>query len=84
MCRYRRPRSEQDELGTAGIAILRRGGRKRAASTRRKARSVKAGKGSGKAIIATARKLLCVIYDTLKHDWVFKDFSHFEIEPEVA
>ena len=45
---------------------------------------IKAGKGSGKAIIATARKLLGIIYDTLKHDWVFKDFSRFEIEPEVA
>lgn len=45
---------------------------------------VKTGKGSGKAIIATARKLLGIIYDTLKHDWVFKDFSRFEIEAEVA
>jgi transposase len=45
---------------------------------------VKAGKGPGKAIIATARKLLGIIYDTLKHDWVFKDFSRFEIEAEVA
>jgi hypothetical protein len=45
---------------------------------------MKAGKGSGKAIIATARKLLGIIYDTLKHDWVFRDFSRFEIEPKVA
>jgi hypothetical protein len=45
---------------------------------------IKAGKGSGKAIIATARKLLGIIYDTLKNDWVYKDFSRFEIEPEVA
>ena len=45
---------------------------------------VKAGKGAGKAIIATARKLLGIIYDSLKHDWVFKDFSRFEIEAEVA
>lgn len=45
---------------------------------------VKRGKGAGKAIIATARKLLGIIYDTLKHDWVFKDFSRFELEEEVA
>lgn len=35
-------------------------------------------KGSGKAIVATARKLLEIIYNTLKNDWVFKDFANFE------
>jgi transposase len=45
---------------------------------------IKAGKGSGKAIIATARKLLGIIYDTLKHDWVFKDFTRFELETDAA
>jgi len=36
-------------------------------------------KGSGKAIIATARKLLGIIYLTLKNDWVFEDFTNFII-----
>jgi len=42
---------------------------------------LKAKKGSGKAVIATARKLLTIIYRTLKNDWVFEDFSNFKIEP---
>lgn len=40
---------------------------------------LKAKKGSGKAIIATARKLLTIIYRTLKYDWVFEDFSKFKL-----
>ncbi len=42
---------------------------------------LKAKKGSGKAIIATARKLLTIIYRTLKNDWVFEDFSNFKLMP---
>jgi transposase len=38
---------------------------------------IKARKGSGKAIIATARKFLGIIYRTLKNDWVFEDFPNF-------
>lgn len=38
---------------------------------------LKARKGSGKAIIATARKLLGIIYRTLKNKWVFADFPNF-------
>lgn len=38
---------------------------------------LKAKKGSGKAIIATAKKLLGIIYQTLKNKWVFEDFSNF-------
>lgn len=38
---------------------------------------LKAKKGSGKAIIATAKKLLGVIYQTLKNKWVFEDFGNF-------
>ena len=38
---------------------------------------LKAKKGSGKAIIATTRKMLDIIYDTLKNDWEFKDFNNF-------
>jgi transposase len=34
-------------------------------------------KGSGKAIIATANKLLGIIYDTLKYGKVFLDFPNF-------
>jgi len=35
---------------------------------------IKAKKGSGKAIIATSKKLLVIIYNTLKNNWVFEDF----------
>lgn len=38
---------------------------------------LKAKKGSGKAIIATAKKLLGIIYLTLKNNWVFEDFPNF-------
>lgn len=38
---------------------------------------IQAKRGSGKAIIATARKLLGVIYRTLMNDWVFEDFPNF-------
>ncbi len=34
-------------------------------------------RGSGKAIIATARKFLNIIFDTLTNDWVFEDFPNF-------
>lgn len=37
----------------------------------------KAAKGAGKAIIATARKFLGIIYNTLKNNWVFADFPNF-------
>jgi transposase len=37
----------------------------------------KARRGTGKAIIALARKLLGIIYRTLKNNWVFKDFPNF-------
>jgi transposase len=40
---------------------------------------IKAHRGSGKAIIATARKFLGIIYNTLKNDWVFEDFPNFVI-----
>jgi transposase len=38
---------------------------------------IKAKKGGGKAIIATARKFLGIIYRTLKNKWVFEDFPNF-------
>ena len=34
---------------------------------------------SGKAIIATARKFLGIIYKTLTNDWIFEDFPNFVI-----
>ncbi len=37
---------------------------------------IKARRGSGKAIIALARKFLNVIYHTLKNDWVWEDFPN--------
>jgi transposase len=36
-------------------------------------------RGSGKAIIATDRKFLGIIYQTLKNDWIFEDFPNFVI-----
>ena len=41
---------------------------------------IKAKKGSGKAIIATAKKLLGIIYQTLKNNWVFDDFPNFVLK----
>lgn len=38
---------------------------------------VKERRGSGKAIIATARKFLQIIYNPLKEKWVFADFPNF-------
>ena len=40
---------------------------------------IKATRGSQKAIVATARKLLRIIYDTLKNDWVFEDFTQYKL-----
>jgi len=41
-------------------------------------------RGSGKAIIATARKFLGIIYNTLKNDWVFEDFPNFVLASTYA
>jgi transposase len=38
---------------------------------------IKGRRGSGKALIATARKFLGIIYRTLKEGWVFSDFPNF-------
>lgn len=40
---------------------------------------IKERRGSGKAIIATSRKMLGIIYNTLINDWVFDDFPNFVI-----
>ncbi len=42
-------------------------------------RACKKKRGSAKAIIATARKFLTTIFYTLKNDWVFKNFTKYEI-----
>ena len=39
--------------------------------------NIKARRGTGKAIIATARKLLNTIFHTLKNNWIFEDFTTF-------
>jgi len=41
---------------------------------------LKAKKCTGKAIIATARKMLEIIYRTLKNGWVFADFNNWVLE----
>jgi transposase len=38
---------------------------------------IKNRRGHGKAKIATARKYLGIIYNTLKNEWVFEDFNNF-------
>ncbi|MDR1982747.1 MAG: IS110 family transposase [Holosporaceae bacterium] len=40
---------------------------------------IKKQRGAGKAIIATARKLLNTIFYTLKNNWLFEDSSNFKI-----
>jgi len=42
-------------------------------------RRIAATRGTGKAIIALARKFLNIIYRTLKNDWVFEDFPSFKL-----
>mgnify|MGYP005857462769 CR=1 FL=1 len=45
---------------------------------------VKAKRGSGKAIIALAKKFLGIIYHTLKNNWVFEDFPGFVLAEQVG
>jgi len=40
---------------------------------------IKSRRGGGKAKIALARKLVQVVYDTLKNNWVFSDFPSFTL-----
>lgn len=40
---------------------------------------VKKRKGGGKANVALARKLLEIVYRTLKHEWVFEDFGEYRL-----
>jgi len=41
---------------------------------------IQARRGTGKAIIALAKKFLGVIYNTLKNGWVFEDFPNFVLK----
>lgn len=41
-------------------------------------RRIRERRGAGKAIIATARKLLAIMYETLKNRWIFEDFTTFK------
>ena len=40
---------------------------------------IKSRRGGGKAKIALARKLVKIVYDTLKNNWVFDDFPSFTL-----
>ncbi len=41
-------------------------------------------RGTGRTIIALARKLLGIIYHTLKNNWVFQDFPNFILREATA
>ena len=45
---------------------------------------IKARRGTGKAIVALARKFLGIIYRTLKNGWIFKDFPNFVLLDQEA
>jgi transposase len=44
----------------------------------------KKNRGTGKAIIALARKFLGIIYRTLKNNWVFEDFPNFVLAEQAT
>lgn len=39
---------------------------------------IKSKRGGGRAMIATARKYLNIIFNTLKNDWIFEDFPNYK------
>jgi transposase len=45
---------------------------------------IRARRGTGKAIIALARKFLGIIYYTLKNQWIFEDFPNFVLTESTA
>ena len=45
---------------------------------------MKSRRGTGKAIVALARKFLGIIYRTLKNNWVFEDFPNFVLAEEAT
>ncbi len=40
---------------------------------------LKVGGGGAKANIALARKILDIVYRTLKNNWMFEDFTQFKL-----
>jgi transposase len=44
----------------------------------------KKSRGTGKAIIALARKFLGIIYRTLKNKWLFEDFPNFVLAEQAT
>ena len=44
---------------------------------------IRARRGTGKAIIALARKFLSIIYHTLKNNWIFEDFPNFVLAETI-
>jgi len=45
---------------------------------------IRSRRGTGRAIIALARKFLGIIYHTLKNHWVFQDFPNFVLREATA
>lgn len=45
---------------------------------------IRARRGTGKAIIALARKFLGIIYHTLKNKWIFEDFPNFVLKESTS
>ncbi|MGH9685747.1 MAG: IS110 family transposase [Candidatus Acidiferrales bacterium] len=45
---------------------------------------IRSRRGTGRAIIALARKFLGIIYHTLKNNWVFEDFPNFALREATA
>lgn len=45
---------------------------------------IRSRRGTGRAIIALARKFLGIIYRTLKNNWIFEDFPNFVLKEQVA
>lgn len=46
--------------------------------------AIRSRRGTGRAIIALARKFLGIIYRTLKNNWVFEDFPNFVLRETPA
>ena len=70
------PMTERPEWGAELTALLKR--HLKAYYEKKKSR------GTGKAIIALARKFLGIIYRTLKNKWLFEDFPNFVLAEEAT
>ncbi len=65
------------KLGRTALVQCARIGQRYSPYLKRYYEKIKSRRGTGKAIIALARKLLGIIYRTLKNNWVFEDFPNF-------